>query len=113
MPLPSFSDLILLFSTPLHSQANSFFRITLRLPPRYISPFPVQSFLSIETNNKDAAEAAIALKDQQPSWRQLFKERVRSNSPVLVYDFVQRMAQVRRKKSIGQLFPSTVDGLRD
>lgn len=69
----------------------------------------------MKTNNKDAAEAATALKDKEISWRQLFKERARLNRPALIYDYDydRPTLQVLRKKSTGQLFPPIVDDLRD
>lgn len=56
----------------------------------------------MDVNNENTAQAAAATEDQEPAKHQHLKERGRSHSPVVVYDYEQKTVQVRNKKNIGQ-----------
>ena len=56
----------------------------------------------MDNSDDDRAKAATVPEDQEPPRHQFLKERGRSNSPVIIYDYEHKTVQVRSKKNAGQ-----------
>ncbi len=56
----------------------------------------------MDASREDTAKAATVTEDPEPFKHQHLKERGRTNSPVLVYDYEQKKVQVRNKKNVGR-----------
>ncbi len=55
----------------------------------------------MDINDKDIASFVSALENQESEKRATLKERLLSNSPVVVYDWSEKTVEVRSKKNVG------------